>query len=133
MNTASRNHGRLRPRPGVRADADAGRARVRADDVRRAADHRLHGLDVRQREARICGGAGAPAQHAGRIDPAAVTAQSTQSESDRPAVDARGEVVTKTTITSDALQSSNSQNTYDAIKNIPGVVQTDTARRRDHR
>ena len=57
----------------------------------------------------------------------AATAQSTQSESDRPGAEARGGgVVTKTTITSDALQSSNSQNTYDAIKNIPGVVQTDT-------
>ncbi len=57
----------------------------------------------------------------------AATAQSTQSEADRPSAEAGGGgVVTKTTITSDALQSSNSQNTYDAIKNIPGVVQTDT-------
>ena len=57
--------------------------------------------------------------------PAAV-AQTVQAEADRPAVDAKDGAVTKTTITSDALQSSNSQNTYDAIKNVPGVVQTDT-------
>jgi iron complex outermembrane recepter protein len=53
-------------------------------------------------------------------------AQTPQSEADRPNVDAKSGVVTKTTITSDALQSSNSQNTYDAIRNVPGVVQTDT-------
>jgi iron complex outermembrane recepter protein len=38
-----------------------------------------------------------------------------------------GGVATKTTITNDELQSSNAQNTYDAIKNVPGVTQADTS------
>ncbi|MDB5026421.1 MAG: TonB-dependent siderophore receptor [Candidatus Eremiobacteraeota bacterium] len=37
----------------------------------------------------------------------------------------KGGAATKTTIASDALQSSNSQNTYDAIKNVPGVAPAD--------
>ncbi len=36
-----------------------------------------------------------------------------------------GGVATKTTISNEELQSSNAQNTYDAIKNVPGVTQAD--------
>jgi iron complex outermembrane recepter protein len=57
---------------------------------------------------------------------AAAAPRSAQAEADQPtaAVD-KGGVVTKTSITSDALQSSTSQNTYDAIKNVPGVAPAD--------
>lgn len=49
-----------------------------------------------------------------------------EAEAARPKLEERGgSVVTRTTITSDALQSSNAQNTYDAIKNVPGVAQAD--------
>jgi iron complex outermembrane receptor protein len=36
-----------------------------------------------------------------------------------------GGVATKTTISTDEISSSNAQNTYDAIKNVPGVTQAD--------
>jgi iron complex outermembrane receptor protein len=49
-----------------------------------------------------------------------------QTESDRPAVSgSTGGVVTTTSITSDALQSSSSQSTYDALKHVPGVAPAD--------
>ncbi|MBV8579207.1 MAG: TonB-dependent receptor [Candidatus Eremiobacteraeota bacterium] len=72
----------------------------------------------------------ADARKAGsRATPAPVAranAQTAQGEAERPSIDAANGVVTKTTINSEALQSSNSQNSYDAIKDVPGVQQTDT-------
>lgn len=52
--------------------------------------------------------------------------RSEQVESDRPRPDLRDAAASKTTITSDALQSSNSQTTQDALRDVPGVASTDT-------
>src|ERR1700730_17030663 len=41
-----------------------------------------------------------------------------------PAAESGG-VATKTTISNDEMRSSSAQNTYDAIKNVPGVTQAD--------
>ncbi|MBV9409940.1 MAG: Plug domain-containing protein, partial [Candidatus Eremiobacteraeota bacterium] len=69
----------------------------------------------------------ADARKAGsRATPAPVARANAQTEAERPTVDAANGVVTKTTINSEALQQSNSQNSYDAIKDVPGVQQTDT-------
>ncbi|MFB9266588.1 TonB-dependent receptor domain-containing protein [Bradyrhizobium erythrophlei] len=49
-----------------------------------------------------------------------------EGESARPQLEERGSAaVTRTSITSDALQASNAQNTYDAIRNVPGVAQAE--------
>lgn len=58
--------------------------------------------------------------------PNASAAPQAQTESDRPAVSgAASGVVTTTSIASDALQSSNTQSTYDALKHVPGVAPAD--------
>ncbi len=61
-----------------------------------------------------------PSQEAVRIP------RTPEAEAARPKLEEdRGVAVTRTTITSDALQSSNAQNTFDAIRNVPGVALAD--------
>lgn len=55
---------------------------------------------------------------------AAPSASPVPSPTPGPAV-GNGGVAAKTTISSDEMQSSNAQNTYDAIKDVPGVTQAD--------
>ena len=64
----------------------------------------------------------------GKLDPAAkktLSAGLTPGSSSSGPSQEGGSVATKTTINRAELESTNAQNTYDAIKNVPGVVQAD--------
>ncbi|HEV3087039.1 MAG TPA: TonB-dependent receptor [Candidatus Elarobacter sp.] len=103
----------------ARANAEALKAEIKALKAQRAQP----GADVQAIDARLT----ALEKQLARVDPAAKTTPAGAapgSGSSGPTVEG-GSVATKTTIGRDELQSSNAQNTYDAIKNVPGVAQAD--------
>lgn len=107
----------------VMAGASMSAATVRAQD-----EHARHGTKAHSHSARallgdIPGGINGPPRNPKTSNPSATP----QIEGDNPTIvtPKKASAQSKSTITSDAVQNSGASNTYDAIKNVPGVTQSD--------